>query len=311
MTTSCRRNRFIRLVDFLLTVCLRRNSYDVAQVDVYSGLAFVWAEVVAWALRIMRKPYILILRGGNLPAFAQNTGKRVPHLLQSASLVLAPSAYLLEEMRPYRQDLILLPNPLNLAVYSFKHRAHPTPRLVWLRTFHENYNPSLAVRVIASLVEDLPNVRLLMLGPDKDDGSFQAMHNLAVELGVVDRVTCTGPVRKEDVPQRLHEGDIFLNTARVDNTPVSVLEAMASGLCIVSTSVGGIPYILQNEHDALLVSNDDDTCMAKAVRRLLTEDGLAQRLSQNARRKVEEFDWSNILPKWEGLLIDVASRQKR
>ena len=120
-----------------------------------------------------------------------------------------------------------------------------------------------------------------------------------------------GPVRKEDIPQRLHEGDIFLNTARVDNTPVSVLEAMASGLCIISTNVGGIPYMLENEHDALLVPSDDDTCMAKAARRLLTEDGLAQRLSYNARRKVEEFDWSNILPRWERLLIDVAGKHNR
>jgi glycosyltransferase involved in cell wall biosynthesis len=306
VTTSCHRNRFVRLADFVLTVCLRRNNYDVAQVDVYSGLAFVWAEVVAWALRIMRKPYILILRGGNLPGFAQNTGKRVPHLLQSASLVIAPSAYLFEEMRPYRQDLILLPNPLNLAAYSFKPRAHPTPRLVWLRTFHENYNPSLAVRVIASLVEDLPNVRLLMMGPDKYDGSLQAMNNLAVQLGVVGKVTCTGPVRKEDVPQRLHEGDIFLNTARVDNTPVSVLEAMACGLCIISTNVGGIPYMLQDEQDALLVPSGDDAAMAKAVRRVLTEEGLADRLSCNARRKVEQYDWSNVLPKWEKVLDRVT-----
>ena len=242
--------------------------------------------------------------------FAKETGKRVPHLLQSASIVIAPSPYLFEQMRPYRQDLVLLPNPLNLAAYSFKHRVHPAPRLVWLRAFHDIYNPSLAVRVLACLVEDFPNIRLLMMGPDKGDGSLQAMNNLALKLGIVNRLTWTGPVRKEEVPQRLHQGDIFLNTARVDNTPVSVLEAMASGLCIISTNVGGIPYLLENEHDALLVPSDDDTCMAKGVRRILTEDGLAQRLSHNARRKVDEFDWSSILPRWERLLIDVASTHK-
>jgi glycosyltransferase involved in cell wall biosynthesis len=93
----------------------------------------------------------------------------------------------------------------------------------------------------------------------------------------------------------------------VDNTPVSVLEAMACGLCVISTNVGGIPYLLQDEHDALLVPSGDDGAMAKAVRRVLTEEGLADRLSCNARRKVEQFDWSYILPKWERVLIDVAA----
>ena len=146
---------------------LRRSMFIAA-------LHSVWAELVAWALRLMKKPYVLILRGGNLPAFAQDTGKRVPHLLQSASIVIAPSPYLFKQMRPYRQDLFLLPNPLNLAVYSFKHRMNPAPRLVWLRAFHDVYNPSLAVRVLACLVEDFPSAQLLMMGPDKEDGSLSS-----------------------------------------------------------------------------------------------------------------------------------------
>ena len=146
-----------------------------------------------------------------------------------------------------------------------------------------------------------------MIGPDKGDGSRESMMDLALKLGVVDRVMCTGQVPKDEIPHWLHQGDIFLNTTRVDNTPISVLEAMACGLCIISTNVGGIPYMLEDEHDALLVPADDHAAMAKAVQRLLTEDGLAERLSGNARRKVEQFDWSNILPRWERLLTGVAA----
>jgi glycosyltransferase involved in cell wall biosynthesis len=214
--------------------------------------------------------------------------------------------YLLEQMRHYRPDIVLLPNPLNLKKYPFRRRQNPTPNLVWLRAFDDVYNPSLAVRVVALLAQDFPSVRLVMMGPDKGDGSLESMKALALKIGVVDRVTCTGQVSKDDIPHRLHQGDIFLNTTRVDNTPVSVLEAMACGLCIISTNVGGIPYLLQNEHNALLVPTDDDAAMAKAVRRVLTEKGLADRLSYNARRKVEQFDWSYILPKWERVLTDVT-----
>ncbi|RIK26321.1 MAG: glycosyl transferase family 1, partial [Chloroflexi bacterium] len=116
-------------------------------------------------------------------------------------------------------------------------------------------------------------------------------------------------VPKEEVPAWLQRGDIFLNTTNVDNTPVSVIEAMACGLCVVRTNVGGIPYLLDHEQDALLVPPNDPDAMADAVRRILTEPGLAERLSRNARRKAEQFDWETILPQWERLLTEVAQRE--
>lgn len=95
----------------------------------------------------------------------------------------------------------------------------------------------------------------------------------------------------------------------MDNAPVTVTEAMACGLCVVSTAVGGIPYLLTHEEDALLVPPNDPEAMAAAVRRILAEPGLARRLSENARKKTEKFDWSVILPQWEALLTSVAQSQ--
>jgi glycosyltransferase involved in cell wall biosynthesis len=114
-------------------------------------------------------------------------------------------------------------------------------------------------------------------------------------------------VPKTQVPTVLNSGDIFLNTANVDNTPVSVIEAMACGLCVVSTNIGGLPHLLADEQDSLLVQPDDQAVMATAVSRILRETGLAQRLSRNARAKAEQFDWSNILPQWETLLMETAA----
>jgi glycosyltransferase involved in cell wall biosynthesis len=309
LTTSSHRRRFPRLIDFLLTVWLKRKRYSVAQVDVYSGLAFLWAELVCRSLRMAKKPYVLTLHGGNLPVFAQSSGKRVRRLLEGSSAITTPSEYLLQHMRPYSKNLVLLPNPLDLTKYPFRQREHPAPNLVWLRAFHDTYNPSLAIRVVALLVQDLPGVRLLMIGPDKGDGSYAATKDSAVKLGVAEHIQFPGAVPKDETPHWLQQGDIFLNTTRVDNTPVSVLEAMACGLCIISTNVGGIPYMLQDEYDALLVPSNDDAAMAKAVQRILVEAGLAERLSRNARRKAEQFDWPNILPTWEKLLAGVAAER--
>jgi len=84
------------------------------------------------------------------------------------------------------------------------------------------------------------------------------------------------------------------------------MEAMAAGLCIVSTNVGGIPDLLESEREALLTPADDEQAMANAIRRLLTEPELGETLSFHARRKAEQFDWSAILPQWESLLKSVA-----
>lgn len=302
-TASTRSARIPRLADMLATAWRRRHAYEVAHVDVFSGPAFIWAEAVAWLLRRLNKPYILTLRGGSLPSYARRYPRRVSALLRSAAVVTTPSGYLLEHMQPYCPALRLLPNPIDLPLYPFHRREAPRPLLVWLRAFHTIYNPSLAVEVVARLAREFPGVRLLMVGPDKGDGSLQKAQAHADRLGVRERVTFAGGVPKREVGEWLSRGDIFINTTSVDNTPVSVIEAMACGLCVVSTSVGGIPYLLEHEQDALLVPPGDAEAMAAAVRRILTDGELAARLSQNARCKVEVFDWSVILPEWEQLLL--------
>lgn len=311
LTTSAEPGRVARLRDMAGTAWRRRREYSVAQVDVYSGAAFFWAEAVCWVLRRAGKPYILTLHGGNLPAFARRRPLRVRRLLNSAAAVTTPSRYLLEQIAPYRSDLRLQPNALDLSHYEFRLREQPQPRLVWLRAFHEMYNPALALRVVAALWEEFPAIHLTMVGSDKGDGSLQQLQQLAEELGISDRLTLPGAVPKAEVPVWMNKGDIFLNTTNVDNTPVSVLEAMACGLCVVSTDVGGIPYLLENEQDALLVPPDDLPAMVAAVRRILTEPGLAGRLSQQARHKAEQCDWAVVLPQWESLLSAVGQGRVR
>ena len=311
MVYSCShyRNRALRLLDMLWTTWHTRKQYAVAQIDVFSGPAFVWAEAVTWTLRRAQKPYVLTLRGGSLPDFAQRWPQRVRRVLSGASAVTTPSRYLQEQMAAYREGLILLSNPIDISLYPCVQRTTPTPRLIWLRAFHAMYNPTLAAKVVARLRAEFPEIHLTMVGPDKSqDDSFAAFQAAVRDLGIEERVDCVGGVPKNEVPTWLNRGDIFLNTTNVDNTPVSVIEAMACGLCIVSTNVGGIPYLLEDECDALLVPPNDSDAMANAVRRILTEPGLAERLSRNARAKAEQFDWAVVLPQWERLLLEVQSR---
>jgi glycosyltransferase involved in cell wall biosynthesis len=301
-TTSRKRAPVARLLDMVRTVVTKRHEYAVGHIDVYSGRAFLGAEVVCAILRLLGKPYVLTLHGGNLPQFGVRWPRRMRRLLRSATVVTIPSGYLLEQMRVYRADLQLVPNAVDLGAYTFRIRERPRPRLLWLRAFHRIYNPALAPAVASKLASQFPDLDLTMIGPDSGDRSLEMTRETAIALHVDGRLHLPGPVSKADVPGWMDRADVFLSTTNIDNAPVSLVEAMASGLCVVATAVGGIPYLVEHEREALLVPPDDPDAMAAAVHRILSEPGLAARLSRNARAKAQEFDWKMILPQWKALL---------
>jgi glycosyltransferase involved in cell wall biosynthesis len=224
-------------------------------------------------------------------------------LLSPAKAVTTPSNYLKQQMREYASHIECLPNPIQVANYDFQLRRSAGTALIWLRAFHEIYNPLLAVKTLLDLLPNQPQAQLTMVGLDKRDGSLARTQAFVRQHGLEQRVNILGAIEKKAVPAALQNADIFLNTSRIDNTPVSVLEAMANGLCVVSTNVGGMPFMLDNEKDSLLVNPDQSKEMAQAVNRLLAEPSLAERISRNARAKAEKSDWAQILPRWQNLLL--------
>jgi L-malate glycosyltransferase len=306
LTASSRPGRIARMADMLAAVWCRRGAFDVAHIDVYSGPSFVWAEAAAFGLRRLGKPFVLTLHGGALPEFARRWPGRARRLLRSAACVTAPSTYLLEGMRPYRSDVCLIPNAIDLARYPFRLRDRPRARLVWVRAFHQIYDPGMAVRALALLRRRYPDATLDMIGPDKRDRSLDGARSTAAELGVAGAVRFQGAAPKSEIPGWIDRGDIFLNTTTIDNTPVSVVEAMACGACVVSTRIGGVPHLVRDGADGLLIEPRNSEAMAAAVDRLLSTPALAASLSRAARSKTEKFDWSLVLPQWQDLLSSVA-----
>jgi glycosyltransferase involved in cell wall biosynthesis len=293
----------------MLTTAWRlRDAYGLAQVDVYSGPAFYWAAAVCGLLRALGKPYVLTLHGGNLPAFSSRRHWLVHKLLGSADAVTSPSSYLSAEMRAFRHDIQVLPNAISLSQYPFVARDASDQRLVWIRAFHHIYEPQLAVRVVAELTARFPKLSLTMVGPDKGDGSLQSTQALARQLGVEDKIRFVGKVPKDEIAVWINSADIFLNTSTIDNSPVTVIEAMACGACVVTTEVGGIPYLCNHRVDAMLSPVSDVKAMASNISQLLSQPKLAQTLSRNSRSRVELMDWAAILPRWTSLLRFVSNR---
>ncbi|MZP56617.1 MAG: glycosyltransferase, partial [Bacteroidales bacterium] len=196
---------------------------------------------------------------------------------------------------------VVIPNSIEIAKYPFKLRDQPAARLLWVRSFHKQYDPQMAADVLAKLLRNEPDATLCMVGPDKD-GSMEEFRKYIRQNGIENNVKITGRITKDEWIRLSGNYDFFLNTTNVDNTPVSVIEAMALGMCVISTNPGGIPYLLTEGKDALLVRPGDYQAMADKISSLIDDPNLATTLSKLARQKAESFDWNQVREKWLGLL---------
>jgi len=194
LKTSVFKNKFIRLMNMLYIIYSKRRVYKVAEIDVFSGAAFIFAELSSFLLRRLKKPFVLNLRGGNLPDFSQRHTKRVSRILASADKVVCPSSYLQKRLINIRADIQVIPNPITIDNHKFVVRFDPKPDLIWIRAFHKIYNPSLAPQVLKKLIQFRPNARLIMIGPDKGDGALQRMLVEAESLDVESYLELPGSI---------------------------------------------------------------------------------------------------------------------
>jgi glycosyltransferase involved in cell wall biosynthesis len=289
-------NQSLRLLDMLYAVLKYRNKAGVILIDTYSTLGFWFAYGSARLANKLNIEYVPILRGGDLPKRLKSHPQFCQRLFGNAKVNVAPSAYLLQEFKNAGYtNLTYIPNTIKLDLYTFEKRQELQPHLLWVRSFAHLYNPLLALKVLKELRLLYPKVKLSMVGPFKDD-SIEECKAFAKENELP--VTFTGGMKKQDWLQYAQDFDVFINTTNVDNTPVSVIEAMALGLPVVSTNVGGLPYLLDHEKEALLVSPGHVDEFTQAIIRLLEDPSLAQQLSLQGRKKVEHFDWEVVKHQW-------------
>lgn len=299
--------RLPRLADTLRSLILWRNEIDVVIQQVFSGAAFGVTDAASALARALRLPQIFVLHGGALPKFVARRGGWVGRVMGRAAAIVAPSGYLAHVFGAFPElspRIRVIPNILAIQEYTYRHRPVVGPKLLWMRTFHPVYHPEMAIDALAELRRTHPSATLTMAGQEK--GSLTAARERVQAYGLIDAVRFPGFLGPAEKAREFGSHDIFLNTNRVDNMPVSVLEASAFGLPVVATAVGGIPFLLEEGVTGLLVSGGDARAMAGAARRLLDERGLAARLSANGRALAESCGWEAVKPGWEALVREVA-----
>lgn len=300
VVTSKKTKKSYRIIDMITTFFKAKKTIDIVLIDTYSTTNFWYAVVIAKLCRIYNIAYIPILHGGNLPSRLHKNPKICKHLFGKAKVNVAPSGYLYGAFaKANYKNITLIPNTISLDNYPFKERKKFAPKLLWVRSFAQIYNPKMAVEVLSLLIKQYPEAQLTMVGPDKD-GSLESCKQYAITQNLP--VTFTGKLSKNEWIKVSKESDIFISTTNFDNTPVSVIEAMALGLPVVSTNVGGMPFLIDNDKDGILIEPNNSQIFTGAILKLLNNQKNTHNITLIARDKVKAFDWSTVKELWNKVL---------
>jgi glycosyltransferase involved in cell wall biosynthesis len=293
---SSKNIKIYRLMDMMLAVLKSRKNVDYVLIDTYSTLNFYYAFLVSQLCRVLNLKYIPILHGGNLPHRLEQNPKLSNLIFNNAYKNISPSNYMKSEFdRLDYSNTICIPNSIEISKYPFGEKDFKSIRLLWVRSFSEIYNPMLAVTILKSLQDQGFSAELCMIGPEKD-GSLNQCKKYAKELNV--DVYFPGKLSKPEWVKLSSHYNIFINTTNYDNMPVSVIEAMALGFPIISTNVGGMPFLIDHHKDGVLVNPNDANGFVKEIKSLISNPEKAIAVGNSARTKAESFDWNLIKQQW-------------
>ena len=162
----------------------------------------------------------------------------------------------------------------------------------------------MAISVLDKLKKQYPDASLTLVGPFEPEYKNQLDAKIKIR-GLEKQVTFTGLLSNSKWVSLAATHNIFINTTTLDNAPVSVMEAAALGLPVVSTNVGGIPYLMEDEKEILLVNAGDAEAMNKQITRLMQSPDLYNNIVAHARNRAEKNMWPRVQPLWDKLLASI------
>jgi glycosyltransferase involved in cell wall biosynthesis len=249
-----------------------------------------------------------------------HSGEAPDHLARSAvarfvlrrwvDLVVVPSPFLRDVFFSFGIHAAVVPNTVDTRRFPYRVRSPLRPRLLSTRNFEPIYNVACTLRAFAHVQQQYPDASLTLVGGGSEE---PALRRLAAQLQLR-HVTFTGPVNPADIPSYYANADIYVQTPAIDNMPLSVLEAFASGLPVVSTRVGGVPAILADGVQGLLAPDGDAAGIAFQILRLLERPELARQLAAAAHESCAAYQWSAARDGWlraYDVAMQISSRQQR
>ena len=287
-----------RLLPYFAHLWQAAGRAQVMHVLANSGWAWhLFAAPAILIARLRKTPVIVNYRGGNADSFFASAPRHVLGMLGGVSLRVTPSAFLRRVFSAHGLAAEVIPNIIDLSrfvpapVRSFA----DAPHLVVTRNLEPIYDIPTAIRAFAAIRPAFPGARLTVAGSGPELSRLQA---LVADLGLGDSVFFSGRIDNADIPALYGAADCLLNPTTVDNMPISILEAFASGLPVVSTCAGGIPDFVEHGVSGLLVPIADHQAMTRELLRVLQDTALAAQLRQAGLAEAQHYAWPQVRTKW-------------
>lgn len=281
-----------------LSLLIRASKFcDIFHIMACSHLYFFLIVTPAILIGfLMGRRVIVNYRGGEAETFFKKKGRPAFRMLQVADTVIVPSRYLEDIFKKMGLKTTKIPNIVETNRFEYRlPEIRPQEEITFIctRQFELYYDVETVVRAFSIVKKSLPHAQLILVG----EGSLQAvLIALVKNLNLDDSVFFRGKVNPEQIPLVLKASDIYVNASVVDNYPNSILEAFAAGLPVVTTCAGGIPFLVENNKNGILVGLRDYTSMAKAMIQLAKDQDLSRRLSRAGKRVADSHSWDGIWP---------------
>lgn len=289
-----------RIVPYLVRLWRVAGRVDLFHIFANSGWSWqLFTAPAVWIAWLRNTPVIINYHGGGARDYLNRSIRWVRPTMKRADGIVVPSGFLQEVFLKYGVDAEIIPIIIDLdrlkPCPQRGERYLSGPHLVITRNLESIYDIQTAIHAVSILSKTVSGIRLSIAG----DGPLRSqLHELVRQLELEDIVTFTGKLTPDDIATLYQEADIMLNPTTVDNMPNSVLESLACGIPVITTDVGGIPYIVEDGKTALMVEVGDAEGMAAQVNRLLRDSSLFEALVENGKNEVLAYTWSEIKQKW-------------
>lgn len=294
--------------DFFRTLFLalkNMNKLTIAILPLFGTRnSILWYRILASLFGLCNKKIVCVVRGGSIPQQLEKGETKFDEIFKKADAIVTPSRFIQQSLLKKNIEAVVIKNPIPISRYSFSKKEKARPHILWMRSFHETYNPLMAVRVASILAKKYDDFKMVMAGNDR--GMIADTKSLAKKLNLENKILFPGYIDLQQKETLADEYDIFISTNKIDNAPVSVIEFMALGLPVVAVNKGGIPFIVDDGQNGLLVNDDDDVQMADKISSLIENSSLYTAIRNYARQYAMQYDEDVIMKKWEELFDKLA-----
>ena len=266
------------------------KGYDVLHIHCCSGWGFLPAVVGITVGRRLKKRIVLTYHGGGGERFFAKHPRLVRHYLMRTDQNIVLSGFLGKLFDRFDIPYTIIPNIIELDGKQYIERSQIEPKYICVRSHEELYNIPCILRAFQKVQHEMPTATLTLVG---DGSQHEALMKLAEEMKLKN-VAFTGRVDNSEIYSYLRQADILLSTPMVDNMPVSLLEAMNAGLLVISTNVGGVPYMIEDGNTGLLIQNNDHDALANRMIWAVENQTLSIAMIQKAHKDVNHYRWEGI-----------------